>query len=68
MVHAALERMGDWDMSLAYKQASPGFEIKDAGFQGRVDYRAATSFVGKRQLSPWGVFRNAFYGVGSTHV
>lgn len=68
VAHVALQRMGNWDMSLAYKQASPGFEINDMGFQGRVDYRAVTTFVGKRQLRPWGIFRNAVYGVGSTHV
>jgi hypothetical protein len=68
MTHVALQRSGDWDMSLGYKQASPGFEMNDTGFQGRVDYRAVTTFAGKRHFSPRGVFRSASYAVGSTHV
>ena len=36
----AFEKNGTWFGSLAVKNISPGFEINDIGFQGRVDYRA----------------------------
>jgi hypothetical protein len=68
MANIALQRSGDWDMSINYKQVSPGFEINDAGFQGRVDYRAITSMVGQRFPRPHGIFRNASYFVGTVHA
>ncbi len=68
VAHIALQRSGNWDMSLGYKQASPGFEINDTGFKGRVDYRAMTTFLGKRYPSPRGIFRTAAFAAGSVHV
>jgi hypothetical protein len=43
----ALQRAGSWDMSLRSDEASPGFEINDLGFQGRVDYRSVAGFLGR---------------------
>jgi hypothetical protein len=68
MANVAIQRTGNWDMSVALKQVSPGFEINDVGFQGRVDYRALTTMFGQRQTSPRGVFRSGQYRVGSKQV
>jgi hypothetical protein len=57
----SLARSGSWDGSVQLKQASPGFEINDVGFQGRTDYRSLATFLGRRMDQPRGVFRNASY-------
>ncbi|HET9423736.1 MAG TPA: DUF5916 domain-containing protein [Gemmatimonadaceae bacterium] len=46
----AIQKNGDSFGSLAIKNVSPGFEINDVGFHGRVDYRAISPF--------WGLQRN----------
>ncbi len=66
MAELALSRSGNWDMSLDYKEASPGFEINDLGFQSRTDYRAASWFLGRRVTRPGTLFRNySYYGYGN---
>jgi hypothetical protein len=42
----AIQKNGDTFGSLAIKSFSPGFELNDVGFQGRVDYRAISPFWG----------------------
>ncbi|MBA2669923.1 MAG: carbohydrate binding family 9 domain-containing protein, partial [Gemmatimonadetes bacterium] len=44
----ALRHLGAWDLSLGYKESSPGFELNDLGFQGLTDYRQVTAFFGRR--------------------
>lgn len=70
MASLALARGGadGWDISLAYKEVSPGFEINDVGFQGRTDYRAVTTFLGRPINRPWGIFRNTNIYAFSYHV
>jgi hypothetical protein len=60
MGEVALARSGadGLDISLAYKEASPGFELNDAGFQGRTDFRAITTLVGRPINRPWWILRN----------
>ena len=59
MGELALARSGNLYASLDLKQVSPGFEINDLGFQGRVDYRSATlsagynSVTAGRRLQSW---------------
>ncbi|CAN5654573.1 hypothetical protein BH23GEM6_BH23GEM6_12050 [soil metagenome] len=53
----ALRHLGSWDMSLGYKESSPGFELNDLGFQGPTDYRVATAMVGRRINQPGRLFR-----------
>jgi hypothetical protein len=67
MGQLAIQRSGNWDMSATYKQASPGFEINDAGFKGRVDYRALATAFGQRFPRPAGPFRNSSYAFISRH-
>ncbi len=54
----ALQHGGAWDLSLRYEEASPGFEINDLGFQGRVDYRSVAGFLGFRVNETRGILRN----------
>ena len=59
MGELALARSGNLYASLDLKQVSPGFEVNDLGFQGRVDYRSATvsagynSVTAGRRLRSW---------------
>ncbi|HEU4630724.1 MAG TPA: DUF5916 domain-containing protein [Gemmatimonadaceae bacterium] len=46
MVELALEKNGTWWGSLDAVESSPGFEINDVGFHGRVDYRALSGLFG----------------------
>jgi hypothetical protein len=50
MAEVAVQRSGNWDFSLNYKETSPGFEINDLGFQGRTDYRHVGVFFGRRVI------------------
>ena len=45
-VELALQRNGKWFGSVDVAESSPGFEINDVGFHGRVDYRSLSTLVG----------------------
>ncbi|HUQ48395.1 MAG TPA: DUF5916 domain-containing protein [Gemmatimonadaceae bacterium] len=47
--------------SLAYKEASPGLELNDMGFSGRVDYRATSALIGYQNFTAGKTFRNFDY-------
>ncbi|HET7275361.1 MAG TPA: DUF5916 domain-containing protein [Longimicrobiaceae bacterium] len=68
MAELAIQHAGAWDGSLAYKEVSPGFEINDLGFQSRTDYRAVTTFLGRRISEPGELFRSYSYSAYSYHV
>ncbi|HET7321032.1 MAG TPA: DUF5916 domain-containing protein [Longimicrobiaceae bacterium] len=68
MGEIALQRAGDWDLSLDYKESSPGFEINDVGFQTRTDFRAFTTFLGRRVNEANDLFRNHSYFTYTYHV
>ena len=59
----AFQKNGDTFYSIAIKNVSPGFEINDVGFHGRVDYRAVSPFLGwqRNQRDKWSL--NKFAGV-----
>src|SRR6185503_17183898 len=58
----AIQKNGHAFGSLAIKNVSPGFEINDVGFHGRVDYRAISPFWGFQwqQRDSWSL--NKFVG------
>ncbi|MDP9177968.1 MAG: carbohydrate binding family 9 domain-containing protein [Gemmatimonadota bacterium] len=59
----ALAKNGAWYSSLAVKQVSPGLELNDMGFHGRVDYRALSTLYGYQSLTASKRFRNyGYYG------
>jgi hypothetical protein len=62
-VEVALQKNGDVFYSLAVKNVSPGFEINDVGFHGRVDYSAVSPFLGwqRNQRDSWSL--NKFAGI-----
>ncbi|HEY0971048.1 MAG TPA: DUF5916 domain-containing protein [Gemmatimonadales bacterium] len=42
----ALQKTGPWFGSASYKSVSPGFDVNDLGFHGRVDFSALSTLVG----------------------
>lgn len=42
----ALQKTGTWFGSVSYKDVSPGFDVNDLGFHGRVDFRALSTLAG----------------------
>lgn len=64
----AFSKSGDWFGSLVVKEVSPGFEINDIGFQGRVDYRAVSPFWGYQSNAKKTYTQNYFAGVWSNHT
>ena len=55
----ALSKRGSTDFSLSLRDASPGFEINDFGFHGRMDYRSVSTFVGRQNFTPSKRFRSS---------
>jgi hypothetical protein len=64
----AFSKTGSWFGSLSLKQVSPGFEINDVGFHGRVDYRAASPFWGYQSNTQDKYTRSKFAGVWSNYA
>lgn len=54
----ALSKRGKTDFSLSLRNASPGFEINDFGFHGRMDYRSVSTFVGNQNFVPGKLMRS----------
>ena len=67
-VEAAFSRSGNSFGSIAVKDVSPGFEINDIGFHGRVDYRAVSPFWGLQSNEKKRFTRNYFIGGWSNYV
>jgi hypothetical protein len=64
----AISKSGSWFGSMVVKQVSPGFEINDVGFHGRVDYRAVSPFWGYQKNSRQRYTQNWFAGMWSNHA
>ena len=64
----AFQKNGDWFGSLVVKEVSPGYEINDIGFHGRVDYRSVSPFWGYQKNSRTRWAQNYFGGVWSNHT
>ena len=54
----AIQKNGALHGSLAYKEASPGLELNDMGFQGRTDYRALSVLTGYQHDKGGRTFRD----------
>src|SRR5688572_8419847 len=61
IAEVALAKNGAWYGSVALKQVSPGLELNDMGFHGRVDYRALSTLYGYQSLTAGTRFRNYGY-------
>jgi hypothetical protein len=64
----ALQRSGDWDMSVQLRQVTPGFEMNDIGFVPRADLRSVATFLGRRVTKPGRTFRQFSQAVYTTHA
>ena len=67
-VEAALSKSGKHFGSLAVKDVSPGFEINDVGFHGRVDYRSVSPFWGYQLNEKKKYTQNVFVGGWSNYA
>ncbi|HEY3114661.1 MAG TPA: DUF5916 domain-containing protein [Gemmatimonadaceae bacterium] len=54
----AFAKSGSVYGSLAYKEASPGLELNDMGFQGRADFRAVSTDIGYQDYKAGKHFRS----------
>jgi len=72
----ALAKTGPVYGSLAYKEVSPGLELNDMGFHGRVDYRAISTDIGYQDYKAGKHFQsfgaygytNHTYNFGNTSI
>jgi hypothetical protein len=68
MGEIALAKTGPVYGSLAYKEMSPGFELNDLGFQGRADYRAISTAVGRSRSKAGRIIRSSNVLVYTNHA
>ena len=64
----AVQRRGDWDMSVQLRQVTPGFELNDIGFATRSDARSAATFLGRRVNTPTRLLRQYSVSAFTTHA
>jgi hypothetical protein len=64
----ALQRSGDWDMSVQLRQVTPGFEMNDMGFAPRGDLRSVATFLGRRVNKPGRLLLRYTQAVYTTHA
>ncbi len=63
-----LNRSGVWSMGATLKQVSPGYEVNDLGFMGRVDYRNIGANASYNNTTAGKRFRDYNLGVGTNHA
>ena len=64
----AIQRSGDWDMSVQVRNVTPGFEMNDMGFATRSDFRSLATFLGRRISTPWGPLQRYSVAAYTTHA
>ena len=67
-VKLGLNRSGTWSFSATAKDLSPGFEVNDLGFMGRVDYRNIGSGASYNNQEPGKLFRSYSLFAGTNHA
>src|SRR3954471_10716131 len=67
-VKLGLNKSGNWSFAATAKDVSPGFEVNDLGFMGRVDYRNLGASVAYNNYDPGKLFRSYSYYVGTNHA
>ncbi len=63
-----LTKSGDISVGFTAKQVSPGFEVNDIGFMGRVDYRNLGLSTFYNNNTPGKIFRNFGFGGGTNQA
>ena len=61
-------KSGTWAMSATAKEVSPGYEVNDLGFMGRVDYRNLGVGASYNNFEPGKHLRSYSYFVGTNHA
>jgi Domain of unknown function (DUF5916)/Carbohydrate family 9 binding domain-like len=67
-VKLGLNKSGNWSFSATAKDISPGFEVNDLGFMGRVDYRNIGSGIGYDNQKPGKLLRGYNLFAGTNHA
>lgn len=68
MTELAIQKTGAFGMSAGFKEVTPGFELNDVGFQGRVDYRSAAATYQYNSFKAGDVFRSWGTWGGTNHA
>ena len=63
-----LVKSGTWSFSATAKDISPGFEVNDLGFMGRVDYRNIGSGASYNNYAPGKLLRSYSLFAGTNHA
>jgi hypothetical protein len=63
-----LNKSGKWSMGATAKQISPGYEVNDLGFMGRVDYRNFGISGSYTNTTEGKHFRDYSLGAGTNHA
>jgi hypothetical protein len=64
----ALSKSGNLFGSVVVKEVSPGYEINDIGFHGRVDFRSVSPFIGYQSNRKERYTQNYFAGMWTNHA
>ena len=67
-ISLGLNKSGAWSMGATAKQVSPGYEVNDLGFMGRVDYRNFGISGGYYHNKPGKYFRDWNASIGTNHA
>jgi hypothetical protein len=63
-----INKSGTWALSGTAKAISPGFEVNDLGFMGRVDYRNLGAQVAHNHFTPGKLLRSYNLYLGTNHA
>ena len=63
-----INKSGTWQMAATAKSVSPGFEVNDLGFMGRVDYRNIGASTAYNNFTPGKLLRNYTLYLGTNHA
>jgi hypothetical protein len=63
-----LNKSGTWSFSATAKSISPGFEVNDLGFMGRVDYRNIGASGSYNNYTPGKLLRSYSLYLGTNHA
>lgn len=61
-------KSGTWQTSATAKAISPGYEVNDLGFMGRVDYRNIGWGTSYNNFEAGKLFRNYYFFAGTNHA
>ena len=63
-----INKSGTWQVAATAKSVSPGYEVNDLGFMGRVDYRNIGASTAYNNLTPGKLVRDYNLYLGTNHA